>query len=217
MRPEPIDPAGPAREAGLFLLSALVVPGASGPITEKAKTLLVLVKAGRRSTDLKLAEIEIPPKADAMSASLSVIARRLSFIRETDGPNAGSWVNWLQRHGGDGVEGDSWCADFESVVEDIAYKGKAPLPRTGSCQTKLEYAMKTRLGGRGAAGGRRVLLRQRRRDTRITSASSPHPIPSSPASLGNTSADGASSNGDGVWEHELNVSRAHIVFVRLPQ
>jgi hypothetical protein len=50
--------------AGLFILSALVVPGASGPITEKAKTLLVLVKAGRRSTDLKLTEIEIP-KVDA--------------------------------------------------------------------------------------------------------------------------------------------------------
>jgi hypothetical protein len=151
-----------------------------------------------------------------MSASLSVIARRLSFIRETDGPNAGSWVNWLQRHGGDGVEGDSWCADFESVIEDIAYKGKAPLPRTGSCQTKLEYAMKKGW----------VVAEPQVDDVffYVNDAGHAHhigivtaPYPKLAGIAGNTSADGASSNGDGVWEHELNVSRAHIVFVRLPQ
>lgn len=148
-------------------------------------------------------------------ASLSIVARRLSFIRETDGANAGSWVNFLQRQC-DGVEGDSWCADFQSVVEDVAYKGKRCLPKTGNCQAKLEYAMKKGW----------VVAEPQVDDVFFYVNDSGHahhigivtaPYPNLAGIAGNTSADGTSSNGDGVYEHALTVSRAHVVFVRLPK
>jgi hypothetical protein len=147
-------------------------------------------------------------------ASLTIVARRLSFIRETDGANAGNWVNWLQRFC-DGVEGDSWCSDFQSVVEDVAYKGKRCLPKSGSCQVKLEYAMKQGW----------VVAEPQVDDVffYVNDAGHAHHIGivsgTSPLRgiAGNTSSDGVSSNGDGVYEHELKVPRAHIVFVRLPK
>lgn len=149
------------------------------------------------------------------AASLSVVARRLSFIRETDGANAGSWVSFLQRFC-DGVEGDSWCADFESVVENVAYKGKAPTPRTGNCQAKLDYCMKQ--GWTVADPQVDDLFFY------VTEEGHAHhigivtvPYPSLAGIAGNTSQDGASSNGDGVYEHPLTVPRTHVVFVRLPK
>ncbi len=149
-----------------------------------------------------------------MSASLSVVARRLDFIRETDGPNAGSWVSFLQRFC-DGVEGDSWCSDFLSVVENVAYKGHAPLPRSGVCQVKLDYAKKKGW----------VVAEPQVDDVffYVNDAGHAHhtgvvtaPYPALAGIAGNTSEDGTSDNGTGVFEHPLNVARAHIVFVRLP-
>jgi hypothetical protein len=70
--------------------------------------------------------------------SLSAVARRLLFIRETDGPNAGKWVQFLQRFCY-GVKGDSWCADFVSVCMDVEYEGNPPLRRSGSCAVLLAY------------------------------------------------------------------------------
>jgi hypothetical protein len=148
-----------------------------------------------------------------MTASLSVIARRLSFIRETDGENAGSWVDFVQRFTGN-VEGDSWCSSFVSLLEDIATKGHPPTKRTASCADKLADAR---------AKGFVVQAPQpddvffyvdatgHAHHTGIVTATSPLT-----GIAGNTSSDGASSNGDGVYEHPLTVSPSRIIFVRFP-
>lgn len=62
----------PGRSVGVMvgsalalILGTLIVPGASPIVVDKSKTLFALVQNGRRATDVKLAEIEIPPKTDA--------------------------------------------------------------------------------------------------------------------------------------------------------
>lgn len=147
-----------------------------------------------------------------MPASLTVIARRLSFIRETEGPNKGYWVRFLQDFC-DGVEGDSWCADFESFVEHVAYKGKAPTPRTGSTDVKLKFCVKQQwivtepqvddIYFYYHPGGTAHHIGIVTRVSPLTGIA------------GNTSEDGLSSNGDGVYEHRLTASR--IAFARLPK
>lgn len=145
-------------------------------------------------------------------ASLSVVARRFEFVRETQGANAGYWVNLFQRFAG-GQEGDSWCCDFVSFVEDVAYKGDSPSKRTGSCQEKLDHArahgweVQTPLTDdlcfsvNGAGHAHHVAI--------ITAG------PHLSAIAGNTSEDGVSSDGTGVFEHLINP--ANKVFVRLPK
>lgn len=149
-----------------------------------------------------------------MIPSLSVIARRLSFIREVDGPNRGAWVSMLQRFC-NGQDGDSWCADFVSFCEDVAAHGKPALVRSGSCQAKLDDARR-----------KGYVVPQAQVDDLyffINASGSAHHvgIVSGIAPLigvaGNTSASGTSNNGTGVFEHELNIDPASIVFVRLPR
>ncbi len=144
-------------------------------------------------------------------ASLVAVARHLAFIRETEGPNRGAWVSMLQRFCY-GADGDSWCADFVSFVLDVAYHGHPPFPRTGSSQTLLERAL--------AHGGVKVsapipedlyfyvnAAGVAHHVGIVTSASPLEGI------AGNTSEDGLSDNGTGVYEHAIPASA---VFVRLP-
>lgn len=146
-------------------------------------------------------------------SSLVAIARRFNFVREVGGANTGAWVSLFQRFAG-GEDGESWCCDFESYVEMIAYRGRAPGMRTGSCQQKLDHAR-----GRGW-----VVTDPRVEDLYffINAAGHAHHIGIVTAIgtltgiAGNTSEDGASSNGTGVFEHTLTVPRSLIVFVRLP-
>lgn len=147
-------------------------------------------------------------------ASLTAVARHLSFIRETQGPNRGAWVEFLQRFS-HGVPGDSWCADFVSFCEDVAYHGKPPLARSGSTIVKLDDAR--------AKG---FIVAQPVVDDLfffVNGAGTPHHvgIVTGIAPLmgiaGNTSAGGTSSNGTGVFEHALNGDPASIVFVHLPK
>jgi hypothetical protein len=149
-----------------------------------------------------------------MTASLTIIARRLGFVREADGPNAGAWVEFIQRFSG-GAIGESWCAYFVSLVLDIAYHGKPPLTRSGMCSDLLAQA--SRHGW--------VVTDPQPDDLYfyVTDAGHAHHIGVVTASTpltgiaGNTSVDGQSSNGIGVFEHVLNVTPTHIVFVRLPK
>ena len=149
-----------------------------------------------------------------MTVSLSVIARRLSFIRETSGPNRGAWVEFLQRFS-HGAPGDSWCAQFTSFCEDVAYRGHPPIVRSGSTITKLNDAR--------AKGF--IVLTPRVDDLYffVNHVGTPHHIGIvtgiSPLTgiAGNTSVTGTSSNGTGVFEHELNADPRRIVFVRLPK
>lgn len=151
-----------------------------------------------------------------MHASLSAVARHFLFVRETLGPNLGYAVEFFQRFAG-GVPGESWCADFESFVEAWAYRGgKAPLPVTGSTQEKLEYVR--------AKHPDWIVATPAVDDVffRVNSAGVPHHIGfvTGVAPLigiaGNTSEDGTSSNGTGVFEHTLVGDPSTFVFVRLP-
>lgn len=146
-----------------------------------------------------------------MAASLTVVARRFGFVREVGGANVGAWVTWFQRHAG-GQAGESWCADFESMLEDIAF-GQHITPNTGSCQTKLDFAR-----GKGwvvsapAVDDLYFYVNDAGHAHHIGVVSQLDPLI---GIAGNTSEDGASDNGTGVFEHEINA--AHCVFVRLPQ
>lgn len=145
--------------------------------------------------------------------SLTTVARRLGFIRETEGPNRGAWVGLLQRFCA-GRPGDSWCADFLCFVLDVAYHGKPPIPRSGSCAILLAaartvgtvqttpalddlYFYVTASGHAHHVGI-------------VTSATPPTGI------AGNTSEDGSSDNGTGVFEHAIAVDPTRVVFIRLP-
>jgi hypothetical protein len=150
-----------------------------------------------------------------MIHSLTVIARRLAFIRETEGPNRGAWVSMLQRfcHG---VDGDSWCSDFASFVCDVAYHGKPPIGKSGASHVRLSEA---RLKGL-------VVMEPAVDDLYyfVNAAWHAHHEgivtdidPLLTGIAGNTSEDGLSSNGTGVFEHTLRVAPTRIVFVRLPR
>jgi hypothetical protein len=148
------------------------------------------------------------------TASLAVVARHLTFIRESDGPNMGAWVEWLQRFTG-GRVGDPWCADFVSFVLDVAYHGKQGLPPSGSTQRLLDAAKTKGFVVFVPAVDDLYFF--------ITETGKPHHVGIVTATdpltgiAGNTSEDGLSSEGTGVFEHALHVAPSRIVFVRLPK
>ena len=143
--------------------------------------------------------------------SLTAIARHFLFVRETEGPNHGAWVEFFQRfcHV---APGDSWCADVLCVILDIAYHGRSPLPRSGS--TILLLAAAVRAGS--------VITTPAVDDLffYVNGSGTPHHvgivtgIAPLTGSAGNTSVDGTSDNGTGMYEHAI--SSARTVFVRLP-
>lgn len=145
------------------------------------------------------------------------MARRLAFVRETQGANRGAWVEFMQRFC-DGVPGDSWCADFVSLVLDVAYYGRPPLRPTGSTRAMLaEGTAKGYLLPEGAANEAGDLYFFLRADGAphhvgiVTTAGRP-PI----GIAGNTSEDGSSPNGTGVFEHALPAG-ARVAYLRLPR
>lgn len=150
-------------------------------------------------------------------ASLTAVARHLLFIRETLGPNRGYWVEWLQRQFG-GIPGDSWCAYFVSLVLEIAYMGDPPLHGTGSTKTLLAQA--TTKGYRLPEGT------PPQPEDLYFFVSLPEGIPHHVGIVtgvnpltgiaGNTSPDGKSANGTGVFEHALHET-PNLVLVRLPR
>lgn len=143
-----------------------------------------------------------------MGASLTVIARRLNFIRET-APNDGAWVTFIQRFTGN-KPGDSWCASFVCLVLDVAYRGQSPLPKSAWCPSLLSE-------GRSKGW---IVTDPRPDDIffYVNAAGMAHHIGIvtgvTPLTgiAGNTSEDGTSSNGTGVFEHPISAT----VFLRLP-
>ena len=154
---------------------------------------------------------------EMQAASTAAVARRLSFVRETEGPNRGAWVEFMQRFCR-GVPGDSWCADFVSLVLDVAYHGRPPLKPTGSTASMLaEAKSKGYALPDGAEAEAEDLYFYLRADGTphhvgiVTAAGHP------PTGIaGNTSEDGSSPNGTGVFEHALPAA-ARVVYVRLPK
>lgn len=67
------------------------------------------------------------------------IARLFRFVREQGGPNAGPWVEAIQRITGN-KKGDAWCASFVSMVLTLAGGGKNRLINSASCDDLLRDA-----------------------------------------------------------------------------
>lgn len=146
-----------------------------------------------------------------MAASLSAVARHFSFVRETEGPNHGYWVAYILGFTGN-AEGDSWCASFVSLCDHIATKGAMRVARTASTITMLSRArFKGQVVSSPAVDDLVFSVRADGTPHHVGIVTNVSPLTSI---AGNTSADGVSSNGDGVYEHEI--SAAGKVFVRLP-
>lgn len=145
-----------------------------------------------------------------MSASLSVVARRFLFARE-DGPNHGYWVDFFQRFTGN-AEGDSWCASFVSRVDDIATKGKMRLLKSASTQAMLSDArMKGYVVPEPAVDDIVFSIRPDGIPHHVGIVTAINPLTSV---AGNTSEEGTSSDGTGVFEHTISAEQK--IFVRLP-
>lgn len=148
------------------------------------------------------------------------VSRMFKFVREAhddDGSshNTGYRVEAIQKWGG-GKPGDSWCAWFATMVLDLCYQGNAPIARTGSCDEILNAAssrgwiiedplpgdlyLRVKDDGDAHHVGFIVSVLS---DGQLTQIS------------GNTSPDGKSSNGDGVYERDIPHS-SDLVFVRIP-
>ncbi len=142
------------------------------------------------------------------------IARQFLFVREAQsvGQNRGLWVEAIQ-HAAGGQPADSWCMEMLWCWFHIAYQGAEPFPREQSTETFRQLA---------AAKGW-IVPTARIGDIVL----SVHPggvahhvglVTDVGAILkaiaGNTSQDGTSSNGDGVYEHAI--SPENKVYVRVP-
>lgn len=144
--------------------------------------------------------------------SLLDIARLFRFVREVP-DNKGLRVEAIQHWSG-GQSGDSWCCEFATMVLDLYFQGASPIPRQGACQRVYEMARTRGWLVTDPQPGDLYLY--------VTDADHAHHIGfvtvASPLTgiSGNTSEDGTSDNGTGVFEHALTVAPSHIRFVRVP-
>ena len=149
-------------------------------------------------------------------SELLKLARYFLHVRELSG-NTGARVEAIQRWGG-GTSGQSWCAYFATLVLDLYYGGKSPIPRTGSCDEILAVARAKNLIVPLPEPGALYL--------RLNSPTDAHHVGLCTTTLhdgrfgqisGNTSKDGLSDNGDGVYERDIPMpDPSKIAFVRLP-
>lgn len=140
------------------------------------------------------------------------IARQFLFVREA-GANHGLRVEAIQ-HWSSGQAGDSWCCEFATMVLDVAFQGASPVPRLQACEDVYSLALEKQWVADTPSVGDLVLSIDptTRHAHHIGLVSATAPLTSI---AGNTSADGMSSNGDGVYEHAI--SPANKVFVHYPR
>jgi hypothetical protein len=143
------------------------------------------------------------------AADVIRIARLFLFVREA-GKNAGQRVEAIQRWCG-GMPGDSWCAYYVSMVLDLAFGGKAPIPRTGVCQKMYDQA-KTEgwVASQPAVGDLFLYVNAGDHAHHVGIVTGVNPLV---GIAGNTSADGKSNNGDRVAERPV----ASDVFIHYPR
>lgn len=130
------------------------------------------------------------------------IARLFLFVREaqTIGQNRGLRVEAIQKWCG-GMPGDSWCAQFATLVLDLKYQGKAPIPRMANVEEIRQLAEKQGwLTTTPAIEDLIVSVNGDGHGHHIGIVSALDPLSSI---AGNTSEDGKSSNGDRVAEHTI--------------
>lgn len=137
------------------------------------------------------------------------IARQFSFVREAS-QNKGLMVEAIQ-HWSNGLAGQSWCAYFILFVFDICFGGKNlnPLARSGAVQ--VIYAQAKKNGWMTDNPQKDDLY------IYVNDAGRAHHIGIltgiNVGIAGNTSEDGTSSNGTGVFEHGLITNPKHIKYI----
>jgi hypothetical protein len=145
-----------------------------------------------------------------MNYSPTDIARQFLFVREAAEQNTGLRVEAIQHWCG-GNKGDSWCCEFVTMVLDICYQGEAPIPRLQACQDVYDMAKQSNW----------LTASPVKDDLYIFVNSDDHAhhmgiITADGGSVGiagNTSADGTSSDGDRVAEHEIPTDPATVKYI----
>lgn len=143
-----------------------------------------------------------------MRLDVVALARQFLYVREA-GQNRGYRVEAIQ-HWATGNFGDSWCAEFATMILDIAYQGKGPFGRTGACETIHGIAqLNGWLTPVPAIGDLFLYLRPDGTAHHVGFVTGLNPLT---GIAGNTSIDGTSVDGDGVHEHAISAT----TFIHLP-
>jgi hypothetical protein len=143
------------------------------------------------------------------------VFRLFLFVREITGQqNMGQRVQAIQSWCG-GKPGDSYCCYLATMVLDICFQGNSPIPREGSCQAVYDLAKKNGwvtdtpsvgdlflyVDANGHAHHIGIVTAIEKNVSKLTGIA------------GNTSEDGKSSNGTGVFEHGISAK----VFIHYPR
>ena len=145
-----------------------------------------------------------------MPANPVDVARLFLHVREA-GPNTGQRVEAIQKWSG-GTVGQSWCCYFVTMVLDLCYGGKSPIPRQGACQGVYDFAkQKGWVTATPSVGD--IYLYVTAADDHAHHIGFVTQVDPLVGISGNTSEDGTSSNGDRVAEHGI----AAKVFVAYPR
>lgn len=135
----------------------------------------------------------------------------VGWVKEATGANDGRWVEAIQRVTGN-KRGDAWCASYVCFVMDIAFRGRAPLPTTASCDVLLAHARKHNLLVKDPEPGDVFLVLKSPDDAVHTGVVSRVTEQTVGTIEGNTNS-GGSREGWGVFARERR--RAGLAFVRV--
>lgn len=147
------------------------------------------------------------------SQEIVAIARLFRHVREA-GRNSGLRVEGIQKWCG-GVKGQAWCCYYATMVLDLAYGGESPIPRLGACQDVYELAKaKGWVTNTPATGDLFLYVNSQDHAHHIGIVTGVDPLALTVSGIaGNTSNDGLSSNGDGVYERVVPAK----VFIGYPR
>ena len=148
--------------------------------------------------------------------TLIELARKFHYLREATAQNDGQRVEAIQKWGG-GKKGDSWCAFWATMVLDIYYEGKSPIPRLGGCDDILKLATKNGWLNEVPHVGDLYLYLKSPTDAHHVGIVTDVNAEGYVVISGNTSEDGLSANGDRVAERALKLKPSHTIFVRYPR
>lgn len=130
------------------------------------------------------------------------IARLFLFVREA-GENRGLRVEAIQ-HWSTGQFGDSWCAEFATMVLDLLYQGESGIPRLSAAQAIRDTCTKNGwLLDAPEIGCLFFYVDANDHAHHVGFVTQLAPLM---GIAGNTSADGSSDNGDRVAEHAITAT-----------
>lgn len=139
------------------------------------------------------------------------LARQFDFVRETEGPNRGHYVDAMNEFARAPL-GSSWCASFVSFLLWTIFKRSPGLPITASCEELRQAALSAgMISPIPVAGGLYLRIDPATGLAHhVGIVTGVNPLT---GIAGNTSPDGTSTNGVGVFEHPIGL--ANLVFVEL--